>query len=227
MHPNGVCLTGRWSIDQETPYSGCFRKGTDAVIVGRYSTCCGETRRGRTRSLSLVGKLFPTGNPGHLEPLPTATFFTQADIGRRATQFVNGVELRNAPDRRRRGAAPASACSPVVGLPAGRCRAFDSSSIKSRNSASPAISRREAPQFMRLLIMKGSRDPGADLDFRDGSWPSCSTRAILPKRTLTFTIEVTDEGEPRARRSSSSGRLRTGDGSARSFASQQRLGDPL
>src|ERR1044072_7240913 len=49
LHPNGVCLTGRWRITEETEYSGYFRKGSEALIVGRYSTCCTEVRRGHTR----------------------------------------------------------------------------------------------------------------------------------------------------------------------------------
>src|SRR5687767_6221769 len=39
VHPNGICLTGRWSIDQDTAYSGYFRKGSEALVVARYSTC--------------------------------------------------------------------------------------------------------------------------------------------------------------------------------------------
>ena len=28
VHPNGVCLIGQWTIDQDTEYSGYFRKGS-------------------------------------------------------------------------------------------------------------------------------------------------------------------------------------------------------
>jgi hypothetical protein len=48
VHPNGVCLTGRWSIDQESEYTGYFRRGSSALMIGRYSTCCTDTRRGDT-----------------------------------------------------------------------------------------------------------------------------------------------------------------------------------
>jgi hypothetical protein len=76
LHPNGICLTGLWEIAADTPYSGYYRKGSRALIVARYSTCCSETRRGRTRSLSMVGKLFPTTDPNHTEPLRTANFIS-------------------------------------------------------------------------------------------------------------------------------------------------------
>jgi hypothetical protein len=71
VHPNGVCLIGKWQITGETGYSGYFTKGSLALAIARYSTCCSETRRGRTRSLSMVGKLFPTTDPNHATPLRT------------------------------------------------------------------------------------------------------------------------------------------------------------
>jgi hypothetical protein len=98
IHPNGICLTGVWEITEQTPYSGYFQAGSRALAIGRYSTCCKETRRGRERSLSLVGKLFPTTDPEHREPLLTANFITQQDLGGERTDYINDAELRNAPD---------------------------------------------------------------------------------------------------------------------------------
>src|SRR5262249_12124210 len=46
VQPNGICLTGLWQITEDIGYSGYFRNGSRALIVGRYSTCCRETRRG-------------------------------------------------------------------------------------------------------------------------------------------------------------------------------------
>ena len=79
VHPNGICLAGVWKITEATDYSGYFREGSHALIIARYSSCCGETRRGHTRSLSMVGKLYPTVNPDDTEPLRTANFMTQQD----------------------------------------------------------------------------------------------------------------------------------------------------
>jgi hypothetical protein len=98
IHPNGICLTGLWEISERTSYSGYFRAGSRGLAVGRYSTCCKETRRGNERSLSLVGKLFPTADPGHGEPLRTANFITQEDLGGERTDYINDAELRNAPN---------------------------------------------------------------------------------------------------------------------------------
>jgi hypothetical protein len=98
VHPNGICLTGLWQITEDTGYSGYFRNGSRALIVGRYSTCCRETRRGHLRSLSLVGKLFPTAEAEHVAPLRTASFMTQQDIGGDYNDYINDVELLNAPN---------------------------------------------------------------------------------------------------------------------------------
>src|SRR5262249_57660160 len=50
------------------------------------------------RSLSLVGKLFPTADPDHIAPLRTANFMTQQDIGGDYNDYINDVELLNAPN---------------------------------------------------------------------------------------------------------------------------------
>ena len=98
VHPNGICLTGRWRITTPTDYSGYFTTGSEALTIGRCSNCCTETQRGRNRSLSMVGKLFPTTDPDHAEPVRTASFFTQQDIGGGSEDFINDIELRNAPN---------------------------------------------------------------------------------------------------------------------------------
>ena len=66
LHPNGICLTGLWQITEETSYSGCFRQGSQALIVGRYSTCCTKTRRGHDDttprfSRKIVNRCLETG----------------------------------------------------------------------------------------------------------------------------------------------------------------------
>jgi hypothetical protein len=198
LHPNGVCLTGRWEITEETPYSGYFRQGSQALTVGRYSTCCTETRRGHMRSLALVGKLFPTTDQGHGEPLQTASFFTQQDFGGEKTDFVNDAELRNAPDTRlwRRGVgAPILALSGVDFL-----RADKQPTIRQlyqiAELGKPQDEPTRAPAFLRLLMAPDQpRIAGEDLDFRDEILAQIFDRGDpAPKRTLTFHIEVTDEG---------------------------------
>jgi hypothetical protein len=198
LHPNGVCLTGEWRITAETAYSGYFAAGSVALAIGRYSTCCAETRRGHTRSLSLVGKLFPTTDRNHTNLLRTASFITQEDIGGAYSAFINDAELRTAPDTtvsRRGGGIPILL---LTGFVFGRVD--KQPSIRQLYSIAelglPAGAPTRAPEFMRLMVKPDQpRIPGADLDFRDEIMAQIYDRGDpVAKRTLTFNIEATDEG---------------------------------
>lgn len=198
LHPNGVGLVGRWEIDVETPYSGYFKKGSQALLVGRYSTCCTETRRGHSRSLSLVGKLFPTTDANHPEALPTANFFTQQDLGGDYTAFINDVETRNAPDTTawRRGAGlPILLLTGAVFLKAdkepGIRQLYEIAELDK-----PASEATQTPQFMRLTVAAGQpRIDGEALDFRDEVMAHIYDPGdATPKRQLVFNIEVADVG---------------------------------
>jgi hypothetical protein len=201
LHPNGVCLTGLWEITEETAYSGYFRQGSRALVVGRYSTCCTETRRGHTRSLSLVGKVFPTTDPNHPQPLRTASFITQEDLGGDHTDYVNDAELRNAPDTRawRRGSGV-----PVLLLEGAFFLRADKEPTHRQLYQIAELGKPEGeptrtPVFMRLLVAPDQpRIAGEALDFRDEIMAQLFDKGDpTPKRTLTFHIEVTDEGSTR------------------------------
>jgi hypothetical protein len=198
VHPNGVCLIGMWEITERTDYTGYFTPGSRALIVGRYSTCCTETRRGRIRSLSLAGKLFPTSDPNHAMALPTGNFFTQEDIGGTRTDDINDVELRNAPDitAARRGAGIATLLATRTAFQ----RVDKEPGIRQLYAIAelgkPEGTPTRAPAFMRLRVASSQpRIAGANLDFRDEVMAQIFDRGDpVPKRTLTFTIEITDQG---------------------------------
>lgn len=202
LHPNGVCLTGHWRITESTEYSGYFTKGSNALAVGRYSTCCSETRRGHTRSLALVGKLFPTTDRNHRMPLHTANFFTQQDIGGDTSDFINDADLRNAPDttvsRRGGGGVPILL---LTGILFGRVDKQPSirQLYQIAELGKPDGQPTRAPEFMRLLVSPDQpRITGDDLDFRDEVMAQLFDKGDpQPKRTLTFNIEVTDDGSTR------------------------------
>jgi hypothetical protein len=198
VHPNGICLAGRWRIDTANPYSGYFSQGSEALVIGRYSTCCTETRRGSVRSLSLVGKLYPTTDPDHSTPLQTANFITQEDIGGARSDSINVVELRNAPDvtATRRGAGV-----PIL-LKTGLVfnDVDQEPTIRQlypiAELGKPVDRPTRAPQFMRLLVSPAQPViQGDQLDFRDEIMAQIFDPGDpIPKRTLSFVIEVTDEG---------------------------------
>src|ERR1044071_198908 len=203
LHPNGVCLFGRWQITEDTEYSGYFRKGSEALLVGRYSTCCTETRRGHTRSLALVGKLFPTTDANHAQPLRTASFFTQEDIGGENTDYINDAELRNAPDvhalRRARG-------TPILLITGLVFQKVDKEPAQRQlyqiaELGKPDNEPTRSPRVMRLLVAADQpRIEGNRLDFRDEVMAQIHDRGdATPKRTLRFDIEVTDEGSTRGK----------------------------
>jgi hypothetical protein len=201
IHPNGICLTGSWEISEQTPYSGYFQRASRALVIGRYSTCCKETRRGHERSLSLVGKLFPTTDPGHSEPLRTANFITQEDIGGDRTEYINDAELRNAPNTTswRRGFGV-----PVLLVEAIFFGKIDKEPTQRQLYQIAELGKPEgeptrAPAFMRLLVDPAQpRIAGEALDFRDEIMAQIFDRGDpVAKRTLTFHIEVTDDGSTR------------------------------
>jgi hypothetical protein len=199
LHANGICLVGRWSVTEDTPYSGYFAKGSAALVVGRYSTCCTEVRRGNVRSMALAGKLFPTTDPGHARPLHTANFVTQQDIGGDTTEAINDVELRNAPDTTlvRRGAG-----APILFVTGLVFNLVDKKPTIRQlypiaELGKPAGEPTRAPEFMRLLVASDQpRVPGEAIDFRDEIMAQIYDRGDpTPRRSLTFHIEVTDEGK--------------------------------
>jgi hypothetical protein len=198
LHPNGVCLTGMWEITEETSYSGYFRRGSQALVVGRYSTCCTETRRGHTRSLALVGKLFPTTDPDHTHPLHSASFITQQDIAGQHTDYINDAELRNAPDVHawRRGSGV-----PILLVTGALFQSVDKEPSNRQlyqiaELGKPESEPTRSSEFMRLLVApEQPRIEGDALDFRDEVMAQIFDRGDpAQKRTLTFFIELTDEG---------------------------------
>jgi hypothetical protein len=198
LHPNGVCLTGRWRITEDTPYSGYFARGSEALVVARYSSGASGNHRGEVRSLALVGKLFPTTDPDHAAPLRPANFITQEDIGGARTASINAAVLRNAPDVTvfRRG--PAGTL--LIKVASVFRRADQEPTIRQvypiAELGKPAHEPTRAPAFMQLLVAPGHPViPGANLDYRDEIMAQLFDAGDpVPRRTLTFTINVTDEG---------------------------------
>jgi len=199
LHPNGVCLFGEWEITESTPYSGYFRQGSRALIVARYSTCCSETRRGHSRSLSMVARIYPTTDREHAELLPTAALITQQDIGGDYSTHINDAELRNAPDvtvTRRGFGLPIILITGLlfkfVNVEPSVRQLYEIAEL-GKDPAEPT----RAPLFIRLLVDEAQpRIAGEALDFRDEVMAQIYDPGDpAPKRRLAFDIEVTDQGK--------------------------------
>ena len=210
LHPNGVCLFGRWEIDagKDSGYTGYFKKGSTGLIIARYSTCCTECRRGRARSLALVGKIYPTTDPNHPEPLQPANFITQEDIGGSRVQSINDAEMRNTPDVtpwRRSAGVPIFLLTAIVLIRADK-KITERQLYPIAELGKPQDEPTRAPEYMRLVVHPDQpRIGGVDTDFRDEILGQIYGRPNprkagdeenipTPKRTLTFNIEVSDQG---------------------------------
>lgn len=73
LHPNGVCVLGKWKMTEDSPYSGNFKKGTSSLFVGRISVAMEKTTSNDDRGFGFAGKIFPTMNTE--ERVPTTNFF--------------------------------------------------------------------------------------------------------------------------------------------------------
>lgn len=198
LHSNGICMTGVWEITEETPYTGYFRKGSRGLMIARYSTCCGETRRGYTRSLAMIGRIYPTTDPNHPEPLPTASFITQEDIGGEKTASINDAKLRNAPNTtvsRRGSGMPILLLTGIVLNLAEKQPTIRQVYPIAELGKAPSDATR-APEFMQLTLAAGQPViPGDDLDFRDEIMAHIYDPGDpAPKRKLVFDIETSDTG---------------------------------
>lgn len=198
LHANAVCMTGVWEVTEETPYTGYFRKGSRGLIVARYSTCCTETRRGNTRSLSMIGRIYPTTDPNHPTPLPTASFITQEDIGGENTPYINDAKLRNAPNTtatRRGSGMPILLLTGLV-LNIAEKQPTIRQVYQIAELGKPPSEPTRAPEFMQLTVAPGQPViPGDDLDFRDEIMAHIYDPGDpTPKRKLVFNVETSDTG---------------------------------
>lgn len=98
VHPNGVCLRGVWKINRENPYSGYFKKGSQALVIARASSAMSNTKRGETRAFGLAIKLFPTMDKDEILTQNSANIFTIDDLGGTDAEHFMDVKLTNEPD---------------------------------------------------------------------------------------------------------------------------------
>ncbi|MCK9497006.1 MAG: SRPBCC family protein [Dehalococcoidia bacterium] len=198
LSPNGMAVLGTWEITEDTPYTGYFKTGARGLFMGRYSSDGNETKRGERRSLSLAGKIWPTDDPEHPEPLPTASFMSQEDLGGMRTDYINDAELTNEPNvtAYRRGIyilimLRAGFIFPRLDKVSDARQLYEIAEI-----GKPEGEPTRAPRFLRLKMRPGQRRmPGDDLDFRDEIYQHLfEPGAKEPTGEIVFDIFVSDDG---------------------------------
>ncbi len=95
-HPNGICLKGTWNITEDNPYTGYFKKDSEAIIIARSSVALSRTTVGSNRGFGLAGKIFPTLDEN--QRVKTANFFLIDDLGGTKAPHYTGVEMTNEPE---------------------------------------------------------------------------------------------------------------------------------
>ena len=120
VHPNGMCWRGTWTITENTPYTGYLKRGASGLIIARTSVALTETERGSKRGFGFAGKIFPTLDPQHSQPLETANFFAIDTLTGANTDHYLDATMTNKPAV----GLPASISEGVVG--AWAARAFSS-----------------------------------------------------------------------------------------------------
>lgn len=201
LHPNGVCLTGEWEITEPTEYTGYFRRGSRGLTIGRYSVG-GPARRGRARSMALVAKIYPTTDPDDPDRAWPAGLITQQDFGGEWQDFINDVELRNAPDTHgwRRGLYDLLQLTTTgITFKLANREPTIRQLYEIAELGKPPGEPTRSPEFLRLLVDEGQRRiEGGDLDFRDEVMAQIYDRGDPdPKREIVFHVEVSDDGETR------------------------------
>lgn len=197
VRPHGVCVTGRWEITEDNPYSGYFKKGSQGLVIARISAGVTMTLRGVRRSYGLVLKLYPTVDENHEKPLPTANVFLADDLGGTTASRFTGVELTNAPHVtgwNRGNEIPVLLKEALVFELVDR-KASIRQVYPIAELGKASDERTHAPEFMRLKVSSGH--PVIDEeDVRNEVLAHIFDKGNpAPQRTLSFDISVSDAGK--------------------------------
>jgi hypothetical protein len=90
-----ICFFGKWKITEDLGYTGCFRAGTEHLIIVRCSNQLTTTDRGTRRGFGLAGKIFPTLDPD--QRVKTVNFLTINDLAPLFIDHFTDVALTNEP----------------------------------------------------------------------------------------------------------------------------------
>jgi hypothetical protein len=95
IHPNGICYTGVWRIDQDSPYTGYFSKGSEGLCIARLSVAGAQLRAGERRAFGIAGKVFPTLDPN--QRVSPGNFVLVSNLSGTKDRHVLDIEATNFP----------------------------------------------------------------------------------------------------------------------------------
>lgn len=197
VRPHGVCVTGRWEITEDSPYSGYFRTGSRGLVIARISAGVSMTLRGIRRSFGMALKLYPTAAENHPEPLRTANVFLADDLGGSTARHLTRVDLTNAPHvtgLNRGSQIPVLLMEGLIFTLVDRMPSMRQV-YPIAELGKPAGEPTVAPEFMRLRAEPGQPEVDEE-DVRDQVLAQIFDRGDpVPRRTLTFDLAVSDRGE--------------------------------
>jgi len=184
IHQNGICYTGVWRIDAESPYTGYFAKGSTGLILARVSVAGPLVKQGFSRALGMGGKIWPTLDPN--EKHKPGNFVVVSLLSGTTDKYVTDILMSNKPDI---GIDPiANFINRVI------FRLFDTRpGFRQLHPISTlGVPRGEpvvTPDLMLLKVAEGTPKVDA-VDFRDELRLS-----NYPNNTLVYTINVRDFGD--------------------------------
>ena len=94
LQANGICFTGRWRINSDSPYSGLFSNMTDVASIVRASVSLSGTKQSNKRAFGLAIKLLPDD----LGNSPSLNIFTLNSLGGVINKHVLNLPVDNEPD---------------------------------------------------------------------------------------------------------------------------------
>ena len=187
-HPNGVCMKGLWKIERETPYSGYFRKGSEALIIARASSAMSNTKRGENRAFGMAGKIFATTDPFKTLSENSANFFVIDNLGGTDAEYYTDVSLTNEPDVSFTSSV-FSAFAYGLKVASAFSEADENSGIRQLYEISYLGEENQSaivtPRWMKIEAQENQTKVGVD-DFREEF-------ALNEDETLIFNISVSSE----------------------------------
>lgn len=95
LQANGICFTGKWIIDSQSPFTGQFSHLTQSLAIVRASVSLSGTRQQDRRAFAIAIKLFPTTDPDAI--VKTLNIFTMHSMGGVKSKHILDLVVDNEP----------------------------------------------------------------------------------------------------------------------------------